>query len=472
MPGGRGRRAVRRVPRAGPGSRSTARHRAPQAAERADRAGVRRRVVRPPGARSRSRVDSREIDRRCPGSTSYPRGSRRRGLGLVRRCRRRPPRPRRQVCGPGRPPRRRLVGSHPVARSRPLRRARDASQSTTRRRASAALRRPLSGVLDELAPSAGRTDARDASFGRAVVDRPQRRARRESARAAHLSLVPLDGPSGVAAPARAPRPARHLSAVAGPPAPRSRAAMAQPTGPRFGIIAGMGLPTAPAPSVVAEAAERIVIRPMRTLWLLSIAHAVNHAQAFVLPLIYVQITKDYAVGVETIAFLAAFGSFASGAVQLSYASLTRRFSRRYLLGAGGLLMGGGFVAQAFAATFAFFSIANVLSRIGGSPQHPGRQRPPRRAVPDRAPRLRDQRPHRGRQRWHRRRRPDRRPDHRGGRLARGVDRIRHPGDRHRGRDPRCSSARPERTALQRSPAAASGTRSGGSSGTATCAGST
>ena len=132
----------------------------------------------------------------------------------------------------------------------------------------------------------------------------------------------------------------------------------------------MGLPTAPVPSVVAEAAERIVIRPMRTLWLLSIAHAVNHAQAFVLPLIYIQVTKDYAVGVETIAFLAAFGSFASGAVQLSYASLTRRFSRRNLLGAGGLLMGGGFVAQAFATTFASFSVANVLSRIGGSPQHP------------------------------------------------------------------------------------------------------
>ena len=36
---------------------------------------------------------------------------------------------------------------------------------------------------------------------------------------------------------------------------------------------------------VAEAAERIVIRPMRSLWLLSIAHAVNHAQAVLLPLI-------------------------------------------------------------------------------------------------------------------------------------------------------------------------------------------
>jgi MFS family permease len=146
--------------------------------------------------------------------------------------------------------------------------------------------------------------------------------------------------------------------------------MAQLTGPTCGIIAAMGLPAAPVPSAVAEAAERIVIRPMRSLWLLSIAHAVNHAQAFILPLIYLQITKDYAVGVETIAFLAAFGSFASGAVQLSYASLTRRFSRRKLLGGGGLLFGGGFVAQAFATTFGLFSIANVLSRIGGSPQHP------------------------------------------------------------------------------------------------------
>ena len=132
----------------------------------------------------------------------------------------------------------------------------------------------------------------------------------------------------------------------------------------------MGLPASVPPAALAEAADRLVIRPMRSLWLLSIAHAVNHAQAVVLPLIYLQITQDYNVGVETIAFLAAFGSFASGAIQLSYASLTRRFQRRKLLGAGGLLFGGGFVAQAFAQTFGGFAVANVLSRIGGSPQHP------------------------------------------------------------------------------------------------------
>ena len=132
----------------------------------------------------------------------------------------------------------------------------------------------------------------------------------------------------------------------------------------------MGLPGAPAPAAVAQAANRMVIRPMRTLWLLSAAHAVNHAQAVILPLIYLRITDDFHVGVETIAFLAALTSFASGAVQLSYASLTRMISRRKLLGAGGLLFGGGFIAQAFAGGFGTFSVANVLSRIGGSPQHP------------------------------------------------------------------------------------------------------
>jgi MFS family permease len=126
-----------------------------------------------------------------------------------------------------------------------------------------------------------------------------------------------------------------------------------------------------APTARASAAaDRLVIRPMRSLWLLSIAHSVNHAQAVVLPLIYLKITDDFHVGIETIAFLAAIGSFASGAVQLSYASLTRVVSRRKLLGAGGILFGGGFVAQAFTGAFGTFSIANVLSRIGGSPQHP------------------------------------------------------------------------------------------------------
>ena len=112
------------------------------------------------------------------------------------------------------------------------------------------------------------------------------------------------------------------------------------------------------------------IDPMRSLGLLSVAHAVNHAQAVVLPLIYLKVIDEFGVSVQTIAFLAAIGSFSSGIVQLSYAGLTRVISRRRLLGLGGLLFGGGFAAQALAGGFPTFAIPNILSRIGGSPQHP------------------------------------------------------------------------------------------------------
>jgi MFS family permease len=112
------------------------------------------------------------------------------------------------------------------------------------------------------------------------------------------------------------------------------------------------------------------IHPNRTLWLLSIAHAVNHAQAVLLPLVYVRIIIEFGVTSDTIALLAAAGSFASGAMQLSYAKLTRMISRRKLLAAGGVLFGGGFAAQAIAPTFGSFAAVNVVSRVGGSPQHP------------------------------------------------------------------------------------------------------
>src|SRR5438128_1668878 len=74
------------------------------------------------------------------------------------------------------------------------------------------------------------------------------------------------------------------------------------------------------------------IRPNRSLVLLAVAHAVNHAQGVVLPLIFLKIIDEFGVGVETVAFLAAIGAFASGVVQLTYAGLTRVMSRRSILG--------------------------------------------------------------------------------------------------------------------------------------------
>jgi MFS family permease len=112
------------------------------------------------------------------------------------------------------------------------------------------------------------------------------------------------------------------------------------------------------------------INPMRSLGLLSVAHAVNHAQAVVLPLIFLKIIDEFGVSVPTITFLAAAGGILSGVVQITYAGLTRVVSRRRILGIGGILFGGGFAGQALAGSFPFFAVPNILARIGSSPQHP------------------------------------------------------------------------------------------------------
>lgn len=112
------------------------------------------------------------------------------------------------------------------------------------------------------------------------------------------------------------------------------------------------------------------MHPERTLWLLSAAHAVNHAQAVILPLIFLKIIDEFGVGAETVAFLAAAAAISAGFVQASFAFITRRFSRRLLMGVGGLLFGLGFAAQGAAPSFGAFALTNIVSRIGGSPQHP------------------------------------------------------------------------------------------------------
>jgi AAHS family 3-hydroxyphenylpropionic acid transporter len=129
-----------------------------------------------------------------------------------------------------------------------------------------------------------------------------------------------------------------------------------------------GMAVEPATATSSPTSPRI--HPERTLWLLAAAHAVNHAQAVLLPLIYLQILGEFHVTLADVAALAAAGAFASGIIQLSFAKLTRVVSRRALLGAGGILFGGGFAAQAIAPTFPAFAAVNIASRMGGAPQHP------------------------------------------------------------------------------------------------------
>ncbi|HVM30038.1 MAG TPA: MFS transporter [Candidatus Limnocylindrales bacterium] len=112
------------------------------------------------------------------------------------------------------------------------------------------------------------------------------------------------------------------------------------------------------------------VKPWLTLWLLSAGHAVNHAQAALLPLVYLAIISEFDIGVAAVAFLAAAGNVSAGLLQISYGWLTRVFSRRSIMTVGGIVFGGGMAAQALAPGFATFAAANIVSRIGGSPQHP------------------------------------------------------------------------------------------------------
>ena len=121
---------------------------------------------------------------------------------------------------------------------------------------------------------------------------------------------------------------------------------------------------------VLRPAAGAAIRPVRTLWLLASAHAINHALAVLLPLVYLQVIADMHVDAAAIAILTAVGSLASGGAQLAYSALTRAFSRRSILVTGGVLFGGGMALQGLVGSFGAFSVANIISKVGGSPQHP------------------------------------------------------------------------------------------------------
>jgi MFS transporter, FSR family, fosmidomycin resistance protein len=111
---------------------------------------------------------------------------------------------------------------------------------------------------------------------------------------------------------------------------------------------------------------------MWTLWLLSAAHAVNHAQAAVMPLVYVNMALigEFNIDPAGIAFLAAAGNIMSGLFQLSYSGLTRVFTRRSILAVGGVIFGAGMAGQALAQSFVAFAAWNLTSRVASSPQHP------------------------------------------------------------------------------------------------------
>jgi MFS transporter, FSR family, fosmidomycin resistance protein len=135
---------------------------------------------------------------------------------------------------------------------------------------------------------------------------------------------------------------------------------------------------------VTTGAEQAGVRPNLTLALLSVAHAFNHAQVALLPLVYLAVIPVFHIGVADVAILVAVGSLLSGFTQLTFGLVTRYVPRRLILGAGNVVFGSAMAAMAFTASFVPFAFFNVVSRIGGAPQHPvgnaliAEQFPPRR----------------------------------------------------------------------------------------------
>jgi len=112
------------------------------------------------------------------------------------------------------------------------------------------------------------------------------------------------------------------------------------------------------------------IHPAVTLSLLSLQHALIHAQSALMPLVFIQIIDQFGVGVGQIGLLIAVGNVLSGAMQLSFGWMTRVMSRRGILGLGGLVFGGAMSLTAMTTAWIPFAATTVVARVGGSPQHP------------------------------------------------------------------------------------------------------
>ncbi len=129
-------------------------------------------------------------------------------------------------------------------------------------------------------------------------------------------------------------------------------------------------PPATPDAPTLEPPPAVVIHPRATLALLSAQHALIHAQTALLPLVFLPVIAGYGIGVDSVAFLLAASNLFAGVAQLIYGPLTRVVSRRSILGVGGLVFGAGMGAMALATSWATFSAATIVGRVGGSPQHP------------------------------------------------------------------------------------------------------
>ena len=154
----------------------------------------------------------------------------------------------------------------------------------------------------------------------------------------------------------------------------------------------------------------------------------NHAQAALLPLVYLAIIAEFGVTRRRDRLPGRGRQRRVRADPVHLRRLTRFVSRRTILTVGGLVFGGGMALQALAAELRHVRRGQHRVARRRLAAAPGRQRPARRAVSAAAPRLRHLRPHRRRQRRHGLRAAARGVAHRRHRLALDGRAVRRAGD--------------------------------------------
>jgi MFS family permease len=111
-------------------------------------------------------------------------------------------------------------------------------------------------------------------------------------------------------------------------------------------------------------------RPGVALVLVALAHAVIHAQAALMPLLYPIVVIQFGLDARAIGLFIAITTAVGGSMQLLYGFLIRWVARPALLAGGQLIFGASMLLAGLASSVGQLLGAISLARIGASPQHP------------------------------------------------------------------------------------------------------
>ena len=122
-----------------------------------------------------------------------------------------------------------------------------------------------------------------------------------------------------------------------------------------------------------SAIEGSTVSPSRastTLTLVTIGHAILHAEAALLPLIFPIVVLEFDLNPADVGLFISITSVVGGSVQLGYGFLARYVSRPLILASGQLIFGASLLFGGLAQSAGHLLAAITGARVGSSPQHP------------------------------------------------------------------------------------------------------